>query len=119
MKHLAGSLALGLALTLGGSAAVHHTADACGGYVQISEHDRATWALQAFLGELSQRVSFGTPRITEGTRAEIMIEMDTRTASGGRAKARQTFLLEKRDQAWKVVDWTFPVAAPTKVAARR
>ena len=119
MKNIARTLTLALALTCGGSAALHHTADACGGYAPITEDRRATWALQAFLGELSQRVSFGAPRITEGTRAEIMIEMDTRTAGGGRAKARQTFLLEKRDDAWKVVDWTFPVKAKAMVAARR
>jgi len=118
MKHIARTLILGLALTFGGAAAHHTTADACGGYT-VSEHDRATWALQAFLGELSQRVSFGTARITDGTRAEIMVEMDTRTARGGRAKARQTFLLEKRGEVWTVVDWTFPEAAPAKVAARR
>jgi hypothetical protein len=112
------SLALALALTATGAAATHHTAEACGGYMPITDRDRATWALQAFLGELSQRVSFGPARITEGTRAEIMIEMDTRLAGGGRAKARQTFLLEKRAGEWKVVDWTFPVAAPAKVARR-
>jgi hypothetical protein len=47
--------------------------------------------------------------------------MDTRLAGGGRAKVRQTFLLEKRGAEWKVVDWTFPVAAPApkKVASAR
>jgi hypothetical protein len=116
MHNISRTLILSLALAFTGAAATHHTADACGGYT-VSEHDRATWALQAFLGELGKRVSYGTPRITEGTRAEIMIEMDTRTA-GGRAKARQTFLLEKRDGGWAVVDWTFPAAPPAKVARK-
>jgi hypothetical protein len=115
------TLALALALVTGGAAATHHAAEACGGYGarNITDADRAQWALAAFLGELSGRVSFGGARVTGGNRAEITIEMDTRRSGGGRAKARQTFLLEKRDQAWKVVDWTFPVAAPAKVAARR
>lgn len=114
------TLALALAFATGGAAVAHHTAEACGGYtVTISEEQRAAQALQAFLGGLGGRVSFGPARITEGTRAEIMIELDTRTARGGRAKARQTFLLEKRGSEWTVVDWTFPVASPAKVAARR
>lgn len=114
------TLALAVALTTGGAAVAHHTAEACGGYsVEITEEQRVTWALQAFLGELGQRVSYGRARIVEGKRAEIVIEMDTFAARGGRAKARQTFLLEKRGAEWKVVDWSFPATARAKVAARR
>ncbi len=121
MKTLARTIALVAALTTGGAAVAHHTAHACGGYV-ITEAERVHWALQAFLGEMSQRVSFGAAKITAAevggpVRAAITIEMDT-AAGKRRAKAQQTFLLEKRDGAWKVVDWTFPVAAPAKVAAK-
>lgn len=110
------TLALALAVTATGAAAVHHTADACGGYY-VSEEDRVTTAVRAFLGELGQRVGYGKVRISENQRAEIVVELDTRAAGGARRKVHQTFLLEKRDGAWKVVDWTFPTAA--RIAARR
>lgn len=116
MKTIARTVALAVALAAGGAAATTHVAEACGGYV-VSEHDRAQWALSAFLGELGKRVSYGTTVVT-GDKAKITIEMDTAAGGKKRAKARQTYFLEKRDGAWAVVDWGFPVAAAAKVAKR-
>jgi hypothetical protein len=111
-------VALALALATGSAAATAHVAEACGGYV-ITEQDRVQWALAAFLGKLGERVSYGAAVITDANKAQLTIEMDTAVAAKRRAKARQTFFLEKRDGAWTVVDWSFPVAAPVaKVAAK-
>ncbi len=118
MKTIARTVALAVALAAGGAAATTHVAEACGGYT-ITEHDRAQWALSAFLGELGKRVSYGVA-VVNGTKAQITIEMDTAAGGKKRAKARQTFFLEKRDGAWAVTDWSFPKAAPAaaKVAKR-
>jgi hypothetical protein len=118
MKTIVRTIALATALAAGSAAATTHVAEACGGYV-ISEHDRAQRALAGFLGELGKRVSYGTPVIA-GSKAQITIEMDTAAGAKRRAKARQTYFLEKRDGAWAVVDWSFPTAAPAtaKIAKR-
>jgi hypothetical protein len=118
MKTIARTVALAVALAAGGAAATTHVAEACGGYV-ITEHERVQWSLTAFLGELGQRVSYGVAVVT-GDKAKITIEMDTAAGGKRRAKARQTFFLEKREGAWKVVDWSLPTAAPApaKVAKR-
>lgn len=119
MKTIARTIALAVALAAGGAAATVHTAEACGGYV-ITEHDRVQMALSAFLGELGKRVSYGAAVITDASKARITIEMDTAAGGKRRAKARQTFFLEKRDGGWAVVDWSTPVASPAaaKVAKR-
>ncbi|HUQ05778.1 MAG TPA: hypothetical protein VM261_24925 [Kofleriaceae bacterium] len=119
-KTIARTFALAAALAMGGAAATAHTAEACGGYVQVTEQDRVQWALSAFLGELGKRVSYGAAVITGATKAQVTIEMDTAAGGKRRAKARQTFFLEKRDGAWAVVDWSMAVAAPAaaKVAKR-
>lgn len=117
MTRLARTLALSLVLATGGAAATHHVAAACGGYT-ITEAQRAQWALAAFLGQLGERVNYGRAIIRDGRHARIVVELDT-ARGARRAKVQQTFLLEKRDGAWTVVDWTFPVAAPGgKVATR-
>jgi hypothetical protein len=120
MKTIARTVALAAALTLGGTAATVHTADACGGYAQVTEQDRVQWALSAFLGELGKRVSYGATVISDASKARVTIEMDAAAGGKRRAKARQTFFLEKRDGTWAVVDWSLPVAvakpAPAKVA---
>jgi hypothetical protein len=119
MKTIARTVALAVALAAGGAAATTHVAEACGGYMTVTENDRAQWALSAFLGQLGQRVSYGAAVVT-GDKAQITIEMDTAAGGKRRAKARQTFFLEKREGAWAVVDWNFPTAAPSaaKVAKR-
>lgn len=119
-KTIARTVALAVALATGGAAATAHTAEACGGYVQVTEHDRVQWALSAFLGELGKRVSYGATVITDASKARVTIELDGAAGGKRRAKARQTFFLEKRDGAWAVVDWSLPVAAPAaaKVAKR-
>jgi hypothetical protein len=119
-KTIARTLALAVALAAGGAAATAQTAEACGGYMQVTENDRVQWALSAFLGELGKRVSYGAAVITDASKARVTIEMDTAAGGKRRAKARQTFFLEKRDGTWAVVDWSLPVAvakpAPAKVA---
>ena len=117
MKTIARTVALAVALAAGGAAATTHAAEACGGYVQVTENDRVQWALAAFLGELGKRVSYGAAVITDAAKAQVTIEMDT-AAGKKRAKARQTFFLEKRDGTWAVVDWSFPTAAPAAIAKR-
>ena len=118
MKTIVRTIAIATALAAGGAAATVNVAEACGGYV-VTEHDRVQWALSAFLGELGKRVSYGTAVFSQGEKAQVTIEMDT-AAGKRRAKARQTFFLEKRDGAWAVVDWSFPIEAPrvAKVAKR-
>lgn len=119
MKTITRTVALALALATGGAAATTQVAEACGGYV-ISEEERAQWSLAAFLGELGKRVSYGATVLTDVNKARITIEMDTAAGGKRRAKARQTFLLEKRDGGWAVVDWGLPTASPVaaKVAKR-
>jgi len=113
------TVALSLALAAGGAAATHHAAHACGGYqMTITEPQRVQWALAAFLGELGQRVSYGTATIKGGTHAALMIESDA-ARGRRRVKVRQTFRLEKRDGVWKVVDWSSPVVAAPPMVARR
>ena len=115
-------VALALALATGSAAVTTQVAEACGGYV-ISEEDRVQWALAAFLGKLGERVSYGavvmSDAATKAPKAQLTIEMDTAAGGKRRAKARQTFFLEKRDGEWAVVDWSFPVAAPAAKVAKR
>jgi hypothetical protein len=119
MKTIARTVALAVALAAGGAAATTHVAEACGGYVQVTERDRVQWALTAFLGELGKRVSYGAAVITDASKAKLTIEMDTAAGGKKRAKARQTFFLEKRDGTWTVVDWSFPVGVTAAEVAKR
>ncbi len=118
MKNIARTVALVVALATGGGAVAARDAEACGGYVTITEGERVQWALQAFLGELGTRVSYGAASVKEGKTAQVVIQMDA-AAGKRRAKAQQTFFLEKRDGEWKVVDWSFPVAAPVPAKVAR
>lgn len=121
MKTIARTVALALALAAGGAAATTHIAEACGGYVPrlVTEEERVQQALTAFLGQLGQRVSYGAAVITDASKARLTIEMDATAGGKKRAKARQTFFLEKRAGAWAVVDWSVPVAAPAAKVAKR
>ena len=121
MNTIARTVALAVALAAGGAAATTQIAEACGGYgaYRITEQERVQMALATFLGQLGQRVSYGAAVITDATKARVTIEMDAAAGGKKRAKARQTFFLEKRDGAWAVVDWSVPVATrAAKVAAR-
>ncbi len=121
-KTIARTVALAVALAAGGAVATTQIAEACGGYgdFRVTEQDRVQMALTAFLGQLGQRVSYGKAVITDATRARVTIELDAAAGGKKRAKARQTFFLEKRGGEWAVVDWSLPVAArgAAKVAAR-